>query len=323
MLKASNSSSVKKAVTALQLYRQSSTANFSSRALSGSSPSILRRDSSISLFSINNNSPRQLAPYSPLFVSSVRHLRSGSDPKSIVDAKLASYGVENPIYAVVQLAQTTMRSELGKITLDKTFEERDTLNLKIVEAINVAAQDWGLTCLRYEIKDISPPRGVRIAMEMQAEAERKKRAQVLESEGERQANINKAQGEAQAILAKAGATAESIQRVSEALRTNGGMEAASLKIAEEYIRAFGNIAKESTTMLLPSTVSDPASMMGQAFSMYKNLIVKNVSHNGSSPALLEDNKEFNDEHTKTKRFTGTADFSDNVEFSLQSPKKRE
>ncbi|KAI8565168.1 hypothetical protein RHMOL_Rhmol03G0239900 [Rhododendron molle] len=101
----------------------------------------------------------------------------------IVDPRLASYGVENPLYAIIQLAQTTMRSELGKITLDKTFEERDTLNEKIVMAINEAAQDWGLKCLRYEIRDISPPRGVRAAMEMQAEAERKKRAQVLESEG--------------------------------------------------------------------------------------------------------------------------------------------
>jgi regulator of protease activity HflC (stomatin/prohibitin superfamily) len=244
----------------------------------------------------------------------------------IVDAKLASYGVENPIYAVVQLAQTTMRSELGKITLDKTFEERDTLNQKIVEAINVAAQDWGLTCLRYEIKDISPPRGVRVAMEMQAEAERKKRAQVLESEGERQANINKAQGEAQAILARAGATAESIQRVSNALKSNGGMEAASLQVAEQYIRAFGNIAKESTTMLLPSSPSDPASMMGQAFGMYKTFMAKNVSNNGSSLTTLEDreeNREIQDEFNKTKRLTGTADLIDNVEFSLQSPRKRE
>ncbi|OMO97759.1 Band 7 protein [Corchorus olitorius] len=184
----------------------------------------------------------------------------------IVDPKLASYGVENPIYAVIQLAQTTMRSELGKITLDKTFEERDTLNEKIVESINVAAKDWGLQCLRYEIRDISPPRGVRAAMEMQAEAERKKRAQVLESEGERQANINiadgrknavilaseaakmdqvnRAQGEAEAILARAQATAKGLALVSQSLKENGGVEAASLRIAEQYIQAFSNIAKE-------------------------------------------------------------------------------
>ncbi|CAJ1845083.1 unnamed protein product, partial [Sphenostylis stenocarpa] len=184
----------------------------------------------------------------------------------IVDPKLASYGVENPIYAVIQLAQTTMRSELGKITLDKTFEERDTLNEKIVEAINVAAKSWGLECLRYEIRDISPPRGVRAAMEMQAEAERKTRAQVLESEGERQAHINiadgkkssvilasedtrmdqvnRAQGEAEAILAKAKATAEGLAHVSASLKENRGPEAASLRIAEQYIQAFSNIAKE-------------------------------------------------------------------------------
>ncbi|KAL8538257.1 hypothetical protein ACS0TY_000292 [Phlomoides rotata] len=164
----------------------------------------------------------------------------------IVDPKLASYGVENPLYAVIQLAQTTMRSELGKITLDKTFEERDTLNEKIVISINEAARDWGLQCLRYEIRDISPPRGVRAAMEMQAEAERKRRAQVLESEGERQANINiadgkkssvilaseaakmdqvnRAQGEAEAILARAQATAKGITMVSKALEGSGGVE---------------------------------------------------------------------------------------------------
>ncbi|KAJ6881108.1 hypothetical protein NC651_027835, partial [Populus alba x Populus x berolinensis] len=206
----------------------------------------------------------------------------------IVDPKLASYGVENPIYAVVQLAQTTMRSELGKITLDKTFEERDTLNEKIV----------GLRCLCYEISscriffscfsvlaslgDISPPRGVKQAMEMQAEAERRKRAQILESEGERQANINIAdghksaqilasQGEAEAIIAKAQATAKGIAIVSENIKKSGGIEAASLKIAEQYVGAFGNIAKEGTTILLPSATGNPANIMAQAFTMYKNL----------------------------------------------------
>ncbi|KAL6541447.1 hypothetical protein OROGR_010933 [Orobanche gracilis] len=218
----------------------------------------------------------------------------------IVDPKLASYGVENPLYAVIQLAQTTMRSELGKITLDKTFEERDTLNEKIVISINEAAKDWGLQCLRYEIRDISPPRGVRAAMEMQAEAERKKRAQVLESEGERQSNINiadgkksavilaseaskqdqvnRALGEAEAILAKAQATAKGIAMVSKALEENGGVEkAASLRIAEQYIQAFSKIAKEGTTVLLPSNASNPANMMTQALAIYKNMIGKNPS----------------------------------------------
>ncbi|KAG9158064.1 hypothetical protein Leryth_000223 [Lithospermum erythrorhizon] len=220
----------------------------------------------------------------------------------VVDPKLASYGVENPMYAVIQLAQTTMRSELGKITLDKTFEERDTLNDRIVLAINDAAQDWGLRCLRYEIRDISPPRGIRAAMEMQAEAERKKRAQILESEGERQANINiadgkkssvmlAAQGEAEAILARAQATAKGIQMVSETLQGNGGHEAASLRIAEQYIEAFSRVAKESTTMLLPTNASNPASMMAQALSIYKGLISKeskNVGSGSQSREAIED-----------------------------------
>ncbi|KAL1547307.1 stomatin-like protein 2, mitochondrial [Salvia divinorum] len=212
----------------------------------------------------------------------------------IVDPKLASYGVENPLFAVIQLAQTTMRSELGKITLDKTFEERDTLNEKIVISINEAARNWGLQCLRYEIRDISPPRGVKAAMEMQAEAERKRRAQVLESEGEKQSNINiaegkktsvilqseaanmdqinRARGEAEAIRARAQATAEGIAVVSKALKEHGGLEAASLRVAEQYIQAFGQLAKKGTTMLLPSDHGQPASMMAQAFSIYKNMI---------------------------------------------------
>lgn len=209
----------------------------------------------------------------------------------IVDPKLASYGVENPLYAVIQLAQTTMRSELGKITLDKTFEERDTLNVKIVIAINEAAKDWGLQCLRYEIRDISPPPGVKAAMEMQAEAERKKRAQILESEGERQAHINiadgkkssmmlEAQGEAEAILARAQATNKGIALVSQALKESGGVEAASLRVAEQYINAFGNVAKEGTTLLLPMNASNPASIMAQALNIYKSLI--GPGHSSSS-----------------------------------------
>ncbi|MBA0806300.1 hypothetical protein Gohar_005757, partial [Gossypium harknessii] len=173
------------------------------------------------------------------------------------------------------------------------------------ESINVAARDWGLQCLRYEISeygDISPPRGVRAAMEMQAEAERKRRAQVLESEGERQADINiadgrkssvilaseaarmdqvnRAQGEAEAILARAQATAKGIALVSQSLKENGGVEAASLRIAEQYVQAFSNIAKEGTTMLLPSSTANPSNMIAQALTMYKSL-VKNASTDGS------------------------------------------
>ncbi|MED6160569.1 hypothetical protein PIB30_052624 [Stylosanthes scabra] len=272
----------------------------------------------------------------------------------IVDPKLASYGVENPIYAVIQLAQTTMRSELGKITLDKTFEERDTLNEKIVEAINVAAKSWGLECLRYEIRDISPPRGVRAAMEMQAEAERKKRAQILESEGVRQANINiadgkksavilaseaarmdqvnRAQGEADAILARAKATAEGLAVVSQSLKETGGAEAASLRIAEQYIHAFSNIAKEGTTMLLPSSASNPANMMAQALTMYKSLL-GNVSNDrrsrNGSPSTSEQlegsdsSSEDKDEDTTAPKTLEITDHHEKSGFSLQSPKKRE
>ncbi|GMJ06332.1 stomatin-like protein 1 [Hibiscus trionum] len=273
----------------------------------------------------------------------------------IVDPKLASYGVENPIYAVIQLAQTTMRSELGKITLDKTFEERDTLNEKIVESINVAAKDWGLQCLRYEIRDISPPRGVRAAMEMQAEAERKRRAQVLESEGERQADINiadgrksavilaseaarmdqvnRALGEAEAILARAQATAKGIALVSLSLKENGGVEAASLRVAEQYVQAFSNIAKEGTTMLLPSSTANPASMIAQALTMYKSL-VKNASADGShtniSHELPKSTKdapsgEPEGETAELPRSVKARDTSHDGQpgFSLQSPKKKE
>ncbi|CAD6246744.1 unnamed protein product [Miscanthus lutarioriparius] len=197
----------------------------------------------------------------------------------IMDPYLASYGVENPIYAVLQLAQTTMRSELGKITLDKTFEERDALNEKIVSAINEAATDWGLKCIRYEIRDITPPTGIKQAMEMQAEAERRKRAQILESEGKKQAQIlesegkktaqilesegamldiaNRAKGAAEAILAKSEATARGMRLVSDAMTTEGSAKAASLKLAEQYIEAFSNLAQKTNTMLLPGIKEPP------------------------------------------------------------------
>ncbi|XP_004502783.1 uncharacterized protein [Cicer arietinum] len=273
----------------------------------------------------------------------------------IVDPKLASYGVENPLYAVIQLAQTTMRSELGKITLDKTFAERDTLNEKIVESINVAAKSWGLECLRYEIRDISPPRGVKAAMEMQAEAERKKRAQILESEGERQAHINRAEGkkssvilaseaammdqvnrakgEAEAILARAKATAEGLAVVSHSLKESGGPEAASLRIAEQYIQAFSNIAKEGTTMLLPSSPSNPANMMAQALTMYKSLIgnVPSNKHSGTAPLSIAGQEEENDSSGEVKDESSTTlatprgipDRPGKSGFSLQSPPNRE
>ncbi|RLN95692.1 hypothetical protein BBJ28_00016750 [Nothophytophthora sp. Chile5] len=204
----------------------------------------------------------------------------------IIDPYNASYGVEDPLYAVTQLAQTTMRSELGKITLDKTFEERESLNLSIVESINQASEAWGIKCLRYEIRDIAPPRSVKAAMDMQAEAERRKRAEILDSEGERQSYINvaegkkraavlEAEGAAAAILAKANASADAIQRLSQAIGKTGGRDAVALQVAEKYVDAFGNIAKESTTVLLPANASDPSSMVASALSIFGNIQKQN------------------------------------------------
>ncbi|KAK9806143.1 hypothetical protein WJX72_003176 [[Myrmecia] bisecta] len=223
----------------------------------------------------------------------------------VVDPKAASYGVENATYAVVQLAQTTMRSELGKITLDKTFEERDALNQNIVHSIGAAAANWGLQCMRYEIRDISPPAGVRAAMELQAEAERRKRAQILESEGSRQSKINvaegdkaeviltseaakmdainRATGEAEAIFRRAEATSRGLQVVSEAIKANGGSEAASMRVAEQYLAAFSNIAKTGNTMLLPVNADNPASMVAQAMSIFKNVNQQSPFNNPNGP----------------------------------------
>ncbi|KAM7365535.1 hypothetical protein PAMP_016454 [Pampus punctatissimus] len=205
----------------------------------------------------------------------------------------SSYGVEDPEYAVTQLAQTTMRSELGKLTLDKVFRERESLNSNIVHSINQASDEWGIRCLRYEIKDIQVPPRVKESMQMQVEAERKKRATVLESEGTREAainiaegckqsqilasegekaeQINKAAGEAQAMLAKAEAQAKAICLLSEALAEQNGSAAASLSVAEQYISAFSKLAKESNTILLPSSSSDVSRMVTQAMTIYSTL----------------------------------------------------
>lgn len=175
-----------------------------------------------------------------------------------------------------------MRSELGKITLDKTFEERESLNKNIVESINQASAAWGIKCLRYEIRDITPPKSVKAAMDMQAEAERRKRAEILDSEGERQAYINVAEGKkkaaileaeggAAAILARAEASAEAINRLSVAIGKRGGNDAVSLQVAEKYVEAFGRVAKESTTLLLPAASSDPATMVASALAIFGNL----------------------------------------------------
>ncbi len=217
----------------------------------------------------------------------------------ITDPKQASYGVRDPLYAISQLAQTTMRSELGKITLDKTFEEREILNTNIVQSINEASSVWGIQCLRYEIKDITPPANVRTAMELQVAAERQKRAEVLDSEGKRQSQINiaegikqevvlkseaamtdqinRAKGEAEAILAVAKATAEGIEMVAASIDKAGGEKAVALKLAEQYIEAFSNLAKESNTILLPAQTGDAGSMVAQALSVFNAIQEKTKS----------------------------------------------
>lgn len=207
----------------------------------------------------------------------------------VLDPYKASYGVDDYVFAVTQLAQTTMRSELGKMELDKTFEERDQLNAHIVESINQASSPWGIQVLRYEIKDIVPPDTIMEAMEAQMKAERVKRAQILESEGDRQAAINvaegqkasvvlkaeaekeeqvlRAQGEASAILAVAQAQAQALTEVGMAANTPEGQKAVQLDLATKAIEAKANIAKESSVVLLPESGTDAASMVAQATSI--------------------------------------------------------
>lgn len=205
----------------------------------------------------------------------------------VEDAYAASYGIGDAVYALIQLAQTTMRSEIGKLSLDKTFAERDVLNQAIVSAINAAAGPWGVKCLRYEIRDITPPAAIRSAMEMQAEAERRKRAEVLQSEATRQSDINHAEGRRQAVVLAAGGEAESIrlkaQATAEGLKvvadaiSGGGRDAASLRIAEQWVSAWEKIAKESTTVLIPTNPSDAASMVSQALTIFQKLSGKSDS----------------------------------------------
>ncbi|VDM53382.1 unnamed protein product [Angiostrongylus costaricensis] len=214
----------------------------------------------------------------------------------------ASYGVDDPEFAVTQLAQTTMRSEVGKISLDTVFREREQLNVNIVTAINKAAEPWGIKCMRYEIRDMHMPTKIQEAMQMQVEAERKKRAAILESEGHREAAINRAEGDkravilaseakeaeqacrfhsinvargyAEAIRINAEAKAEAIERVAKALSQKGGDEAASLTVAQQYVTAFEKLAKDSNTVLLPANLSEPSSMIAQALSLYESIGVK-------------------------------------------------
>jgi regulator of protease activity HflC (stomatin/prohibitin superfamily) len=210
----------------------------------------------------------------------------------VFDPQMASYGISNYMVSIVQLSQTTMRSEVGKIDLDKTFEERTLINSAIVSAINEASRTWGVKILRYEIKNIVPPKTVLIAMEKQMQAEREKRASILQSEGEkqsainvaegqkqkvvleseavRQKQINEASGQAEAIRAVANATADGVKAVAEAVQSKGGMEAVQLRVAEKLVEQFGNLAKQGTTLILPANFGDISSMIATAMSVVKS-----------------------------------------------------
>jgi regulator of protease activity HflC (stomatin/prohibitin superfamily) len=209
----------------------------------------------------------------------------------VLNPERASYGIADFGFAITQLAQTTLRSEVGKIDLDRTFEERMNINHSIVAELDKASEAWGVKVLRYEIKNITPPHDVLAAMEKQMRAEREKRAVILTSEGQRDAaineaegnkqqvikasearkqqQINEAEGEASAILAVASATAEGIRQVAEAIKQPGGIEATQLRVAEQYVAQFGEIAQKSTTMILPANAADIASMVAMASKVFK------------------------------------------------------
>ena len=209
----------------------------------------------------------------------------------VLNPERASYGISDYVFAISQLAQTTLRSEMGKIDLDRTFEERTTINTQVVSELDKASEPWGVKVLRYEIKNIKPPRDVVEAMEKQMRAEREKRAVILTSEGQRDAvintaegqkqqvikaseakrqqQVNEAEGEAAAILSIAEATAEGIRKVADAINQPGGFEAVQLRVAEQYIAEFGKLADENNTMILPATLTDIGSMIALATNVIK------------------------------------------------------
>jgi regulator of protease activity HflC (stomatin/prohibitin superfamily) len=215
----------------------------------------------------------------------------------VLNAERASYGITDFIFAITQLAQTTLRSDIGKIDLDKTFEERSKINLSVVSELDKATEAWGVKVMRYEIKNINPPQDVLSAMEKQMRAEREKRAVILNSEGARDAainnaegdkqkaikasegrkqqQINEAEGQAAAILSVATATAEGIRQIAEAIQNPGGLQAVQLRVAEQYIQQFGNIAKAGNTLVVPSNLSDVGGLITMAMNIVKQ---------GSAPA---------------------------------------
>jgi regulator of protease activity HflC (stomatin/prohibitin superfamily) len=209
----------------------------------------------------------------------------------VLNPERASYGITDYMFAISQLAQTNLRSEIGKIDLDRTFEERTNINLSVVTEVDKASEAWGVKVLRYEIKNITPPKDVLAAMEKQMRAEREKRAVILQSEGQRDAainnadgqkqqviknseakkqqQINEAEGQAQATLAIATATAEGLRRVAEVIKMTGGYEAMQLRLAEQYIKEFGNLAKTGNSMVVPANVSDVTSMLQMAMGVIR------------------------------------------------------
>ena len=209
----------------------------------------------------------------------------------ITDPMRASYGSSNYVFAITQLAQTLLRSVIGKMELDKTFEERDHINMSVVAALDEAATNWGVKVLRYEIKDLTPPAAILHSMQAQITAEREKRALIAasegrkqeqiniatgereafiaRSEGQRQAEINNAQGEAAAILAVAEASAEAIRKIAEAIRAPGGEQAVQLKVAEKAVEAFAQLAKTNNTMIVPGNMSEVSALIGTAMALIK------------------------------------------------------
>jgi len=210
----------------------------------------------------------------------------------VIDPQRASYGINNYQFAATQLAQTTMRSVIGKLELDKSFEERETINSAIVDAVDKASDPWGVKVTRYEVKNISPPQSIKDAMEKQMRAEREKRAVIAESEGDKQAKINRAEGDKQELIARsegerqrrineadgraaeiervALATAKGIREIASAINERGGINAVNLRIAEQYLNEFGNLAKANNTMIIPTNLADISGMIAAAVSVIKD-----------------------------------------------------
>jgi regulator of protease activity HflC (stomatin/prohibitin superfamily) len=233
----------------------------------------------------------------------------------VLDAQKASYGIDNYRFASIQIAQTTMRSVIGKLELDRTFEERETINVSIVEAVDKASEPWGVKVTRYEVKNISPPQSIKDAMEKQMRAEREKRAVIAESEGTKQAKINNAEGDKQELIKKsegemqkrineaagraseieqlAKATANGLRAISSAISEENGLNAVNLRIAEQYLMEFGKLAKTNNTLIIPSNLTDIAGIIATATSVFNETKDKKEKINKiyASPQLLSQGRE--------------------------------